>query len=180
MLRKTFLHQVFHKDKPLFVLLILFILGQLFFTYKHVENTPFFHFGMYSALHHPHETYTVYNIAVSENPVRSLDFHDSQREMVYNTIATYDGLKQLGFRDSLDKFISKRMSGQRADYARSVLLNNASMDTPYQKWLFQYIADMRMIKTPLLEVSKQLVSYKPDGSIILNDTAQTLFKLRYE
>ncbi len=180
MLRKTFLQLVYQKDRPLFVLFMLFIVGQVFFTYKHVENTPFFHFGMYSAIHHQHQTYTVYNIVVSETPVRSLDFHDSQRELVYNTIATYDGLKQLGFRDSLDKVISKRMSGQRANYARSVLLNNARMDTPYQKWLFQYIADMRMIKTPLLEVSKQHVSYKPDGGVILIDTAQTLFKLRYE
>ena len=180
MLRKTFLYQVFEKDKTLFAVFMLLIIGQVFFTYKHVENTPFFHFGMYSAMHHPHQTYTVYNIAVSENPVRSLDFHDSQREMVYNTIATSDGLKQLGFKDSLDKVISKRLSGHRAEYARSVLLNNAKMDTPYQKWLFQYIADMRMIKTPLLEVSKQHVSYNPDGSLTVNDTAQTLFKLRYE
>ena len=178
--RKTFLHQLYQKDRPVFVLILLFIIGQTFFTYKHVENTPFFHFGMYSSIHQPHQTYTVYNISVSENPVRSLDFHDSQRELVYNTIASYDGLKQLGFKDSLDKVISKRLSGPNASYARSVLLNNAQMDTPYQKWLFQYIADMRMIKTPLLEVSKQNVRYRPDGSVMVIDTAQTLFKLRYE
>lgn len=180
MLRKTFLYRVFEKDKFLFTFFVLFILGQIFFTYKHVENTPFFHFGMYSAIHHPHESYTVYNITVDKTTVKSLDFPDSQREVVYNTISAYDGLKQLHFKDSLDKVISKRLSGHTADYARTVLLNNAQMDTPYQKWLFGYIADMRMVKTPTIEVSKQHMAYQPDGSLRAIDTAQILFKLRDE
>ncbi len=180
MLQQTFLYRVYEKDKTLFSLFVLFILGQLFFTYKHVENTPFFHFGMYSAIHHPHDRYTVYNITVDQNKVRSLDFADSQRELVYNTISAYDGLKQMHFKDSLDKVISKRFSGSMAAGARVALLNTAEMDTPYQKWLFQYVADMRMVKTPVIEVSKQHISYQPDGSVMAIDTPQTLFKLRYE
>lgn len=180
MLRKTFLYRVFERDKTLFALFVLFILGQVFFTYKQVENTPFFHYGLYSAMHHAHESYTVYNITIDKNPVKSRDFPDGQREVVYNTIALYDRLKQLGFKDPLDKVISKRLSGHSAEYARSVLLNNAKMDTAYQKWLFQYIADMRMVKTPVIEVGKRQVSYRPDGGVVAIDTPQTLFKLRYE
>ena len=180
MLRKTFLYHVFEKDKLLFIFFVLFILGQLFFTYKQVETTPFLHYGMYSAIHHPHKAYTVYNISIDKNSVKSLDFLDGQRVVVYNTISLYDELKQQGFKDPLDKVISKRLSGQRAEYARSVLLNNAKMDTAYQKWLFQYIADMRMVKNPVIEVSKLQMAYKDDGSVIAIDTPQTLFKLRYE
>ena len=180
MLRKTFLYRVFEKDKLLFILFVLFILGQLFFTYKQVETTPFLHYGMYSAKHVPHKSYTVYNITIDKNSVKSLDFLDGQRVVVYNTIALYDELKQLGFKDPLNLVISKRFSGQRAEYARSVLLNNSKMDTAYQKWLFQYIADMRMVKNPVIEVSKLQVAYKPDGSVLALDTPQTLFKLRYE
>jgi hypothetical protein len=180
MLRKTFLYRVYQGDKLLFILFLLFILGQAFFTYKHVENTPFFHFGMYAAIHHPHATYTVYNISVAERPVRSLDFPDHQREIVYNTIAVYDGLKQLGFNDTLDRVITHRLSGAQAAHARAVLLNTSKMDTPYQKWLFQYIADMRMIKTPTMSVTAQHVSYQPDGSVALVDSPHFLFNLRYE
>ena len=180
MLQKTFLYRVYQKDKALFTFFVLFILGQLFFTYKHIENTPFFHFGMYSAIHHPHDSYTVYNIAVSETPVKSLDFPDHQREIVYNTLATYDGLKQMNFDDTLNKVISHRLSGATAEHARAVLLNTAQIDTPYQEWLLRYIADMRMVKTPLIEVARLHVSYQPDGTLAAQDTAQTLFKLRYE
>jgi hypothetical protein len=180
MLRNTFLYQVFVKDKPLFYFFLVFIAAQAFFTYKHVENTPFFHYGMYSAIHKKQAAYTVYSISIDKRPIRSLDFPAEQRDMVYSTIALYDGLKQLGFRDSLDKVISKRLSGSHADYARSALLNTAQMDTPYQKWLFGYVADMRLVKTPVIEVSKQQVSYQPDGSLAAIDTPQTLFKLRYD
>lgn len=180
MFRKTFLYQVFEKDKILFIVFVLFIIGQIFFTYKQVENTPFFHFGMYSAIHNPHDSYTVYNITVDKTPVKSLDFPDSQREIVYNTISAYDGLKQMGFKDSLDKVITHRFKGQRADYARTVLLNSGKMDTPYQKWLFGYIADMRMVKTPTIEVSKQHVAFLPDGRVKAIDSIQVLFKLRDE
>jgi len=180
MLRKTFLFRVFEKDKTLFSVFVVFILGQVFFTYKQVENTPFFNFGMYSAIHSPKRSYTIYNIIIDKNRVRCLDFPDGQREIVYNTIAAYDGLRQLSFRDSLDKVISKRFSGKRAAYARTVLLNNIKMDTPYQKWLLQYIADMRIVKTPIIEVSKQQVAYRADGSIAAIDSPQTLFKLRDE
>jgi hypothetical protein len=168
------------RDKALFAFFVLFILGQLFFTYKQVENTPFFHFGMYSASHEPQKSYTVYSITVDTTKVRSLDFADSQREIVYNTIATYDGLKQRQWQDSLDRVISKRLSGDRAEYARKVLLNHAKMDTPYQRWLFAYIADMRMVKIPTIEVRSQQVAYQPDGRLTLIDTAKTVFKLRDE
>lgn len=180
MLRKTFLSRVFEKDKLLFSFFVLFIFGQLFFTYKQVETTPFLNYGMYSAIHHPQKSYTVYNIMIDKSPVKSLDFLDGQRVVVYNTIALYDELKRQGFKDPLDKVISKRLTGQRAEYARAVLLNNAKMDTAYQKWLFQYIADMRMVKNPVIEVSKLQVAYKANGSIVSIDTPQTLFKLRYE
>lgn len=135
---------------------------------------------MYSAIHHAKEGYTVYNIIIDNKPIRSSDFSDGQREMVYNTIARYDGLKDLKFKDSLDNVISKRFSGKLAEYARGALLNNSKMDTPYQEWLFQYIADMRLVKTPVIEVSKQKINYRPDGSTILKDSASILFKLRYE
>jgi hypothetical protein len=180
MLRETFLFRVFKKDKLLFIVFTIFILCQIFFTWKQVENTPFFLFGMYSAVHEPHKSYTVYDIEIDQKRVKSHDFHDHQREVVYNTIATYDGLRQMGFRDSLDKVISHRLSGPTADLLRQRLLNSAKMDTPYQRWLFSYIADMRMVKTPTIEVRKTQVAYQTDGSVKAIDNAATVFKLRDE
>ncbi len=175
-----FLYKVYQKDKILFAVFTLFILGQIFFTYKHVENTPFFHYGMYSSLYSAQPSYTVYNITVDKQSVRSNDFPDYQREVVYNTLSCYDGLKQMNYHDSLDRVISKRFSGGTANRFRTALLNTAQMDTPYQKWLFHYIADMRMVSTPVIQVSKRQVSYQPDGSLIATGHLDTLFQLRDE
>ncbi|MBS1685529.1 MAG: hypothetical protein JSS76_12260 [Bacteroidetes bacterium] len=179
MWQRTFLYRVWQRDRILATFFVLFILCQLFFTYKGVENTPFFHFGMYSAPHHEQASYPVYRIEVGHRPVLSGSFFDQQREIVYNTIAAYDGLRQLHWQDSLDRVITHRFSGTTADRLRAALLNNAAMDVPYQRWLFAYIADMRMIEDPTLSVSRAEVSYQPDGSLHTDSTV-TLFTLRHD
>lgn len=176
--RNTFLGRVFEQDKALFAVFLLFIAGQAFFTYKHVENTPFFHFGMYSAIHHAQPRYTVYDISVDGQKLLYLNFPDYQREMVYNSIAVYDGLQQMHFYDSLEKVIDHRFSGKGAAMLKKLLLNNAAMDTPYQKWLFRYMADMRLVRTPVLEVSRRQVAYRPDGSLVADTSVIRLFKLK--
>jgi hypothetical protein len=180
MWQRTFLYRVLQRDKALFSFFVLFILAQLFFTYKGVENTPFFHYGMYSSPHPAQPSYTVYRIEIDTTPVQSWSFFDAQRELVYNTISKYDDLKQHNFIDPLDKVITKRFSGTTADSLRAALLNNAKMDTPYQKWLFSYIADMRMITTPYLSVYRQQVSYGAAGRLIISSPRQALFTLRDE
>ena len=165
MWQRTFLYRVLQKDKVLFGCFALFILCQLFFTFKGVENTPFFHYGMYSAPHGAQATYPVYRIIIDTTTVHSGNFFDAQREIVYNTLAGYDGLKRQDFKDSLDKVISHRFSGSTAEHLRAALLNSPTMDTPYQKWLFSYIADMRMIETPRLGVMREDVAYQPDGTL---------------
>ena len=177
MWHRTFLYRVLQADKVLFIFFILFILAQLFFTFKGVENTPFFHYGMYSAPHTAQESYTVYRIQIDTTSVLSGGFFDAQREIVYNTLSRYDELKQQGFQDSLDRVISHRFSGATADRFRTALLNDPKMDTPYQKWLFSYIADMRMIETPHLNVYKVKVAYQPDGTLT-TDHIENLFSLK--
>lgn len=177
MWQRTFLYRVLQKDKAFFALFVLFILGQFLFTYKGVENTPFFHYGMYSAPHKAQESYTIYAMAIDTTRILSGSFFDPQRVVVYNTLATYDDLKQHDFKDSLDKVISHRFSGATARKLRAALLNSSKMDTPYQKWLFSYIADMRMIETPHFGVAKLNAVYNPDGTLTI-DNVNILFDLK--
>ena len=177
MWQRTFLYKVWQRDRVLACFFVLFILGQILFTYKGVENTPFFHFGMYSAPHQAQPSYPVYRIEVGHRPVLSGSFFEQQREIVYNSIAAYDGLQQLDWQDSLDRVISHRFSGATAEHLRAALLNHAVMDTPYRKWLLSYMADMRMIEDPTLTVTRATVSYQADGTLH-TDSTHTLFTLR--
>ena len=180
MWQQSFLYRVYKIDKPFFYFFLIFLIVQFFLTLLRLELTPFFHFGMYSTMHPANQHYTVYSIRVDTTPVRSLDFYDYQREMVYGTISTYDELKENKFHDPLDKFITKALRGNNANIARSLLLNTVQMDSPYQKWLFRYMADMRMVHTPVITVSKLSVRYLPNGTLSPIDSPVTLFKYRDE
>lgn len=47
-MKNTYLVTVWKWDKKLAIGLIIFLLGQAFFTYKQVETLPFFNYGMYA------------------------------------------------------------------------------------------------------------------------------------
>jgi hypothetical protein len=57
-----FLFKVYLKSKVLFYISILFVVSQLFFTYKGVETFPFIHYGMYSELNQFSDTVTIVEI----------------------------------------------------------------------------------------------------------------------
>ena len=179
-LRRSFLYRVFYKDISLFVGFLCFIVGQAFFTYKGVETFPFLHYGMYSSICEAKDTYTVYEVAVDGAKVPSAHFFDSQREVVFNTIAAYDKLKTDSFHDPLATIIHKRFTGATAKELDASLLNTVAIDTPYQKWLLQYIADMRMVKNPIIDVYKNQVSYQSTGAPLASSSKQLLFHLRDE
>lgn len=53
---------LWQRDRPLGLLVLLFVIGQSYFTYKGVETFPFFHYGMYAAPAAPDRRYTVTHI----------------------------------------------------------------------------------------------------------------------
>lgn len=179
-LKKTFLYRVYQTDRLLFGGFVLFLIGQLFFTYKGVETFPFLHYGMYSEVAKPKSTYTAYQIIIDGAEVKSGNFYDPQREIVYNSIAGYDRLKAAKFNDTLVKVIDNRFSGALAARAKAALLNSPQMDTPYQRWLFQYIADMRLVKDPDIDINAQPFNYDAEGHIQIKEPKREVFHLRDE
>ncbi len=53
-------------DPKLFLLFLLFVVGQIFFTYKGVETLPFFNYGMYSAPLAKAETIEHYRLIINQ------------------------------------------------------------------------------------------------------------------
>lgn len=75
-MKNTYLAIVWKWDKKLVVLLIAFLLGQAFFSYKQVETVPFFNYGMYArpAASTPF-TYTHYQLYdEQQNPILLQDY----------------------------------------------------------------------------------------------------------
>jgi hypothetical protein len=70
-----FLSKLYRQHKGWFVFVVLFIIGQLFINYKHgIVFSPFYHYGMYSAVMMPSEKYEVTEIDVNGKPLQTKDF----------------------------------------------------------------------------------------------------------
>jgi len=159
-----FLVQVFKENKWLFGLFVFFIVGQIFFTIKGIETFPFLNWGMYSVA--PKGTPRVYTIKVDEQVVKLSDLIDCRRQLVEGSLAKYEQLTSNSYvekeRDVIEKraiqfpFLIDRNKFEKA------ILNDSIALTKYPYWLIGSLADMRMVKTPVIKVTsngKTIIDY---------------------
>lgn len=87
MIRNTFLFKVYHKFKLLFVLVVVWAIGTLWFALKSREEFPFLLFGMYSLKEPAKEEYTTYSIVVDEKEIVYSEMNDAQHELVATSLS---------------------------------------------------------------------------------------------
>jgi len=177
--RKIFLLDVLQKDKLLFVVFILFVIGQVFFTYKGVETFPFLHYGMYSTPVAKPDTLEVTELKVDSRGVAISSLPDAQKAFVESSFNWYKSILQNNYYDSTEKVVRQRFKGrlQEAKYATvlSAITNDSAAITKYPKWLFQYIADMRLVQNANMEASTMKVQYKKDFSLDTISSTQVFY-----
>jgi hypothetical protein len=72
---KMYFRQLYQHNKAWFVVVAAFALGQVLINLKHgMVFSPFYHYGMYSEVMKPRESYPVYEIVVNEQSLRAKDF----------------------------------------------------------------------------------------------------------
>lgn len=167
-MKKTFLYTVFEKDKALFVLFSLFILGQLFFTVKGVETFPFLHWGMYSGKMEKVDSVQVFDINIGGQQVPISKLPDAQAALLSSSLAWYTTLKQNSYYDSTDRVLQARfgsMSPAFRSYAADKLINNKRTVMRYEPWLFHYLSDMRLVQNSTMLVQGKTFVYNSDFTL---------------
>ena len=108
LLKNTFLFRVYREFKLLFVMLIVFMVGTLWFALKIREEFPFLLFGMYSLKEEAQEEYIAYSIVVDGNEIIYKSMSDAQRELasttLINTLAINNPLSNTGFTNWLKRY----------------------------------------------------------------------------
>ena len=173
--RETYLGKVFLHSKLLFSVIVLFVVFQIFFTYKGVESFPFLNYGMYSEYFSPNTKNTCYQISIDNQPIKLTDQWDLERSIIESTLGYYDGLKSNNFQDTLSKVIDRRfkylVDTKFYNYLNASLLNDKNKVATYPRWLMQYMADMRMVNQPKIVVLKNTVDFKENAlQLIQSDT----------
>lgn len=137
---QLFLVRLFKINKPLFWGVILFILGQIYFTYKGVETFPFFNYGMYSARFEHQDTLTEYRIYINQELLNKKETKSINLSFIKNNIEYYDQLKNNQFHDLNEKTINDKVQN---DWLKKTLqqsiINNGNTIESFPNWLHSYL-----------------------------------------
>lgn len=126
MYKKWYLSILF-KDKPwLGSLIFLFIIGQLFFSFKGVQTLPFFNFGMYAAPLKSATVYTVNELWVWEEGIckqhkpdlttqHQFSYYQKNKALAYP--AVYPTIEnRFGRKSALSNFLKKQYKEELLTY----------------------------------------------------------------
>ena len=171
-MKKTYLGKLLEYDKPLLGVVVLFILGQLYFTFKGVETFPFLNYGMYSEPLHTSDAQTIYQLTICGQRIPLTSLTDCEKDMVLNSIQHYDHLKQSNGKEKTEEVIDHRFKRKVGDATlreiKAKLLNSPIAIERYPKWLMKYLADMRMVNSSTLNLSKATLTYDSKGNITIS------------
>jgi hypothetical protein len=86
-----YLSKLYRRHKGWFAFVLLFIIGQLFIDAKHgVVFSPFFQFGMFSAVSRPQPTYEMPEIRVNGRTLSPGDFSPQVWDKINLPVARYE------------------------------------------------------------------------------------------
>jgi hypothetical protein len=90
-----YLKQLLHHNKFWFAMIVLFIIGQLFINFKRgMVFSPFFHYGMYSAMMKPKNNYPVFEVIVDEEVLQAKDFTPQQWDKIQQPLIYFKEHKE--------------------------------------------------------------------------------------
>jgi len=139
-LKNTFLVRLFNKDKLLFGLIAVYILGVLYYVSRQREEFPFLLYGMYSLKEKPRETYSTYSIQVDDQEIKYGKLRDSQRELITSTLD-----------NAIPLIVDRKLS--------------AEDETKFKAWLMNYCMDMRMAGDSKMDIYKLTCDYDSSGQV---------------
>ncbi|HRN94636.1 MAG: hypothetical protein KF706_02070 [Chitinophagales bacterium] len=143
MLKQTFLGQLLKNDKITFALIVLFILGQTFVTWRGVEWFPFLNYGMYSGKALKADTVEVIALKLNGKQIDISRFPHMQFAITQSTFNWYAALKQNNFSDTISKVFDTRFKDRISDnnyhYLASKILNDSVKVQTYPTWLMHYL-----------------------------------------
>ena len=128
-----YLQQLYRHNKTWFAVVLLFIFCQLFINFKSgMVVSPFYHYGMYSQVMKPNESYPVFEIIADGETLRTKDYNAQQWDKIMQPLIYYSKHKQW----NADMFVEvSRITGIR-DTAKYVsTLQKKEFFDRYRKYL---------------------------------------------
>jgi len=168
-----FLKQVYKHSKPLFVLMIAFVMGQLYFNFKigvlyypAVYVSPFYLYGMYANAYHVNDEYTITEVEVNGNLLQGKDFTPQQWDKIIIPINYFNEIKasnrvysthikptltKVGIETNDQNFLQSCTAGQ------------------FKSWYLPYLQNIIPAKIKTLQIRKRI--YRYNGNVLQPNNA---------
>jgi hypothetical protein len=160
-MRNWYLIKVIRHSKILGFFILLFIVGQIFFSIKRIHNFPFFIYDMYSRPQAKVENATTLNIYINGKIFDYTQLGEYKEGVLINTIKTY--IKAKNSQNILPALAQKvkHINNQTiANYADQYFANDSVAIANFPVWMLHYleIATKKDINTYQIEESS--ISYE--------------------
>lgn len=136
-MKNSYFFKVWQTNKLLFGTLVLFVLGQIFFSYKQVETLPFFNYGMYSQ---PTQTQTLYTtVSIYDENNQYINLYDQKATRFWQyQLSYYAQFVTQNYQDPTLQTIQSRF-GQTAfsNYLGQYLTNDKKAGLRFSEFLIQ-------------------------------------------
>jgi hypothetical protein len=136
-MKNSYFFKVWQTNKLLFGALMLFILGQLFFSYKQVETLPFFNYGMYSEPVQIQDFYTTISIYDEKDQLVNLYDQKATRFWQYQLSYYNQFVKQNRLDPTLQTIQSRFGQTAFSNYLNQYLANDKRAGLRFSEFLIQ-------------------------------------------
>jgi hypothetical protein len=176
-----FLKRLYHQWRPMFWVVIIFIICQVLFMYKAVETIPFFLFNMYSTRQQPLDTTYRTTIYINGKYFNTDNISGHERETLLGSLAYFRKLKDHGFYATDSQTIKNRFSGKvpsalyNTFYKR--LTNTSVTDKLFYNWWCKYLSRVARREADSFTIIQSGVIWNPSYHA-LKDTVSSFSYVR--
>jgi hypothetical protein len=129
-----YLKKLYQQHKGWFIFIVCFALAQLFINYKRgVVFSPFYHYGMYSAVMQPQSIYIIPEIKVNGHLLQTKDFTPQQWDNINQPVVLYQKQQQNNseiYHNTMQRLLHIKDS--------SAYINHIT-DTQFQLWYMHHL-----------------------------------------
>jgi len=158
-------------------LLSLFVLGQLFFTIKQVEMTPWVHWGMYSSPVKPRLQYKAIQISVNGVELAQSRLTDFQHERLLGPLERYLHLKDAENQQPVESLIRSKRGNWPVWLSdvltRRLVLTNEQLGT-FPGWYAHHLEQFLGREVHQVRVSELYTAYDSSGLPTLQAVQETV------
>lgn len=162
-IKKTYFELLYQYNKPMFVLVLLFIAGQAFFSYKGVETTPFFNYGMYSAPISSKPYYTHIGLQKAGKAIPLSDLGYFSTDFLSYQLDYYQKLKNSQGVDPTQTTLENRFGANSSftNYLIPLLTNSPEDTSAFVPWLMSYTGvDSLRVTSQKYQLKNQFEPYE--------------------